>query len=384
MQCRAYIGDFRSHAPAFRLSQDASLRWLTLAHGRAERTRADRENTPFDASAFESELARRMKRVACAPAQVAERGHELEDFTHTDWERMHVYRLHAHPSGESTLVRGAVYRRFADAAVERMYAAVDEPPSDLIHVTCTGYESPSAAQRFVAARGWGAWTRVTHAYHMGCYAAVPALRLAATALTLGRRADVVHTEYCTLHLNPLCHTPEALVIQSLFSDGAIAYRLATRRSELGAEPALALAATDEVLLADSGDAMSWRIAENGMQMTLARDVPERLAGAVGAFVERLCERAELAEAERRRAIYAIHPGGPRIIDLVGRTLALSEEQVDASRRVLFSRGNMSSATLPHVWHELLRSPDVATGTPIVSLAFGPGLTLCGAVARKAA
>jgi len=384
MQCRAYIGDLRSHASAFRLRQEASFRWLTLAHARAEQTRAERNNTPFDAIEFESELSKRLRRVACAPAQVAERGHELEDFTHTEWERMHVYRLHEHASGESTVARGALYQRFADAAFEGVYAGVHEPPSDVVHVTCTGYESPSAAQRFVAARGWGASTRVTHAYHMGCYAAVPALRLAATALALGRRADVVHTEYCTLHLNPLCHTPEALVIQSLFSDGVIAYRLTRERAELGPEPALALAATDEVLLADATDAMSWRIGENGMQMTLARDVPERLAGAVGSFVERLCARAELAEAERRRAHYAIHPGGPRIVDLVRRTLALSEEQVGASRRVLLSHGNMSSATLPHVWRELLRSPDVATGTPIVSLAFGPGLTLCGAVSRKAA
>jgi predicted naringenin-chalcone synthase len=51
--------------------------------------------------------------------------------------------------------------------------------------------------------------------------------------------------------------------------------------------------------------------------------------------------------------------------------------VEASRRVLRAYGNMSSATLPYVWRELLADDTVADGAPVVSLAFGPGLTLCG-------
>jgi predicted naringenin-chalcone synthase len=43
---------------------------------------------------------------------------------------------------------------------------------------------------------------------------------------------------------------------------------------------------------------------------------------------------------------------------------------------------MSSATLPHVWARLLDDTSVAPGTPIVSLAFGPGLTVCGGLFRK--
>ncbi len=51
----------------------------------------------------------------------------------------------------------------------------------------------------------------------------------------------------------------------------------------------------------------------------------------------------------------------------------------ASREVLFRFGNMSSATLPHVWTTLVNDASVAVGTPVVSLAFGPGLTMCGAL-----
>jgi predicted naringenin-chalcone synthase len=50
--------------------------------------------------------------------------------------------------------------------------------------------------------------------------------------------------------------------------------------------------------------------------------------------------------------------------------------------VLADCGNMSSATLPHIWKLLLEDPAVPPGTLIPSMAFGPGLTVCGAVLQK--
>jgi predicted naringenin-chalcone synthase len=43
---------------------------------------------------------------------------------------------------------------------------------------------------------------------------------------------------------------------------------------------------------------------------------------------------------------------------------------------------MSSATLPHIWHALLEDPSVRPGELILSLAFGPGLTLVANLLRK--
>jgi predicted naringenin-chalcone synthase len=136
------------------------------------------------------------------------------------------------------------------------------------------------------------------------------------------------------------------------------------------------------MLPDSGDAMSWVCSDWGMHMTLARDVPERLLAALHGFVSRLCHEGGLSEAERRSAHFAVHPGGPRILDRVRDELGLAEEQIAFSRRALFERGNISSATVPHIWFEMVRSEAVPDGQPIVSLAFGPGLTLCGGVMRK--
>lgn len=331
-----------------------------------------------------------LARFGSGKDQIATRGYELDDCGHTRWREMEVYRLQDFPGGVTLLGRTHAFERIAGSAIERLIEHAAAPPSDLLHVTCTGYASPSPAQRLVANRGWGAATRVTHVYHMGCYAAFPALRLACGAQSslpppLGAlaRSEVVHTEICSLHVHPDNHTPEQLVVQSLFADGFIAYGVADRARTTLREPGFELLALSEVVLPESADAMSWRCAENGMEMTLARDVPERLTAALGPFLSELIARAGLGN-DARNAFFAVHPGGPRILDRVRELLRIDDARIEHSRKVLRERGNMSSATLPHVWMEIARDDRVPLAAPVVSLAFGPGLTICGAVLRKIA
>ena len=68
--------------------------------------------------------------------------------------------------------------------------------------------------------------------------------------------------------------------------------------------------------------------------------------------------------------WAVHPGGPRILDVARDQLGLTEDQIAPSRRVLAEHGNCSSATVLLVLEEL--GP---VDGPVVAMAFGPGLTL---------
>jgi predicted naringenin-chalcone synthase len=144
-----------------------------------------------------------------------------------------------------------------------------------------------------------------------------------------------------------------------------------------------LVAAREEIVPDTGDAMSWMVSDAGMRMTLSRKVPDHIRACLGAFLERLGAGAGLTAAGLcREAVFAIHPGGPRIIDEIAEHLGLAPLQVQASDAVLRDHGNMSSATLPHVWQRILADDAVRSGTLVVSLAFGPGLTVSGAVLRK--
>jgi predicted naringenin-chalcone synthase len=386
------LSNFRSRRPRHRSTQPETLEWLAQAHTRAEAELVAQKGGTFDDRTFLESMRRRLRRFGCSGHQIASRGYEIDDCSHLNWPEMEVYSLCAQPHGAGMRARGKVFGRVANAAFDELFVEVDIAPQHLIHVTCTGYESPSAAQMLVARKGWGRETRVTHAYHMGCYAALPALRTAAGYVASNdsfgarsghpSRVDIVHTELCSLHMHPLRHDPEQLVVQSLFADGCISYSVSAGEHAGRHGPALAVVSMDEWIIPDSAASMAWFCADFGMEMVLARDVPDKIAESLPAFVSSLLAKAGQPEAALHDALFALHPGGPRIVDQIAATLNLREAQIAFSRAVLREHGNMSSATLPHIWQNIVQSPAVVADRLVVSLAFGPGLTLSGAVLRK--
>ncbi|HLE01499.1 MAG TPA: 3-oxoacyl-[acyl-carrier-protein] synthase III C-terminal domain-containing protein [Bdellovibrionota bacterium] len=369
---RSILSDFDEIPPRYLSPQDLILDWLAAAHARAE------SNEP---SEFESKMRRFIARFGCDSSRIASRAHEFDEVTHRDWERMRLYNVIQNPHGAPLDVRMQLFQEGAERVFAAAYRETSEPPRNLLHVTCTGYVSPSAAQKLVESKGWGTRTQVTHLYHMGCSAAIPAIRVACGlgSLEPDSRADIVHTEFCTLHLDPLLHAPEQLVVQSLFADGAIRYSVQNGIVKPGFE----ILSMHEVMARDSGGDMRWITGSWGFQMSLSSNVPSRICSLITDFMKELFRRADRDYShDRSEAVFAVHPGGPKIIDLVQQSLELQPSQLAKSREVLRERGNMSSATLPHIWNRILRDKDIANGTLIPSVAFGPGLTLSGVLLRK--
>ena len=83
---------------------------------------------------------------------------------------------------------------------------------------------------------------------------------------------------------------------------------------------------------------------------------------------------------KNNSVFAIHPGGPKIIQFIKDILDLNEISIKNSEEILKKYGNMSSATLPHIWESVLNS-NPKKGTFVYSLAFGPGLTISGSIMR---
>jgi predicted naringenin-chalcone synthase len=217
---------------------------------------------------------------------------------------------------------------------------------------------------------------------MGCYASLPAIRIAdgfrAAGLT---RTDIVHTELCTLHLDLSNHSPEQMVVQSLFADGYIRYSVVN--SENAGSTGLELLTIHEEILPNTQDLMTWQTSEWGMRMSLSKDVPKLISTSICKFIERMLIPVQYeVRPFLSDAIFAIHPGGPRIIDQLQAELNLREDQVSHSKNILFDYGNMSSATLPHIWNSIIEDSNVPSGRWILSLAFGPGLTAFGSLMRK--
>ena len=71
--------------------------------------------------------------------------------------------------------------------------------------------------------------------------------------------------------------------------------------------------------------------------------------------------------------WAIHPGGPRIIQATGKALGLPLPSLEASQAILASHGNMSSPTVLFILDRLAQQQP--TANTCVLLAFGPGLCI---------
>lgn len=365
MKREVFLHSLQSVLPAHHLPQEKIVEWIIKSHVRSESLGKEIPDP--------DKFKRILRHFALTEKHIQERYFECHEVDE-DWDAHQIYRLNkSTPVGSEILERNLYFGKVVQRVFADLYPF--STPKHLIHVTCTGYLSPSPPQVFFS--GKENIPSITHAYHMGCYAALPAIRMGkAIVLDEDHDVDIVHTEICSLHMNPGVHNPEQIVVQTLFADGHIKYSIS--QDQKGGF-ALKVKAIHERLLPDSLNDMTWIPGPVGMMMTLSKEVPNKIRDAIPEFLSDLCLKVDVDFHDvLKTGIFAIHPGGPKIIEAVQKKLELIDEQVSASKKILLSRGNMSSATLPHVWKEIMDSKPKA-GTKIVSLAFGPGLTIFGAL-----
>jgi len=293
--------------------------------------------------------------------------------------------------GVDLKTRHESYGKIVGDCLARMYADTESAPDDLIHVTCSGYLAPSPVERMVARKEWFS-TTVTHSYHMGCYGAFPAIKMAHGFLASSRqgvtaprqRVDIVHTEVLSGHTNVEDFGIENIITMTLFADGFVQYSLVSDDyARVRGLRGLRILGFNEHLLPDSADEMTWVPASHQFRMTLSVMVPIVIKRHVYRFVEDLLRGIGIDFEDSKDALmFAIHPGGPKIVEHIQDELGLRDDQVAISKAVFRDNGNMSSATVPHILKEILEEPDVLPGTRIVCLGFGPGLTVTGLVLEK--
>ncbi|MCW2505079.1 MAG: chalcone and stilbene synthase domain protein [Actinomycetia bacterium] len=247
--------------------------------------------------------------------------------------------------------------------------------------SCTGYTTPGLDIRLASDLGMSSAVQRLFVGHMGCYAAIPALGAVADFVVARRRpAVLLCLELTSLHVQPPSTDPQQLVAHALFSDAAAAVVLMPSAGSLG--PGLAgLELVDVAARTDpaTADHMTWDVTDLGFRMGLSPRVPDVLAEHVGPMIAELLGQHGLDVPDVHG--WAVHPGGPRILDVVAAQLGLPPDALDASRSVLAEHGNCSSATVLMVADELTRARPVPPGGYVVALAFGPGLTLYAALLR---
>ncbi len=252
----------------------------------------------------------------------------------------------------------------------------DIAPGDVTHVvtvSCTGFYNPGPDYYIVRELGLSLSTQRYHLGFMGCYAALPGLRMAAQFCEANPAAVVLVmcVELCSLHLQ-LRADDDYLLANSLFADGAAAALVSAREPAPG-QGAYRLGDFHSSLVTSGEQEMAWRIGDHGFDIALSSYVPKIIGANIRGFIEPSLARSGVGPGDVDT--WAVHPGGKSIIDQVQAGLALRPEQVRASRDVLRDCGNMSSATILFVLREILRRPPAGSGDTVCAVAFGPGLTV---------
>jgi len=257
----------------------------------------------------------------------------------------------------------------AAQAIHNCLSQCDTELSEITHVisvTCTGLTAPGLEIQLPQLLGMRSDIQRFAINFIGCYAALPGLRLADTICKASPHAKVllVCTELCTLHFRK-AHSSDNLLANTLFADGAAATLIGARAPTF---PHLELLDFQQLLMPDAAGEMSWQPSAEAFEMRLSSYIPQLVDGAIPTLLEKFAHTDGNAN-------WAVHPGGRRILEAVARGLTLPDAALSASFEVLRNYGNMSSATILFVLAEMLRTEAFAAEVPSYALAFGPGLTM---------
>ncbi|MCO5551928.1 hypothetical protein L7F22_005435 [Adiantum nelumboides] len=303
-----------------------------------------------------------------------------------------------------------------EIGVEAAKQAISEwgrPASQITHlVYVTSSEIRLPGGDLHLARDLGLNTDVNRVmlYMLGCYGGVTGLRVAKDLAenNPGSRVLLVTTETTIIGYRPPNPSrPYDLVGAALFGDGAAAAILGTHPSPHFETPYFELHWAGQSFLPNTDHTIVGNLTEEGLIFHLGRDLPKIIEDNIEAFCDKLIKIAASngkQELHYNDLFWAVHPGGPAILNALEKKLDLPPEKLQCSREVLMDYGNVSSNTIVYVLdymrhkltsnhklnHKTIRSEANNNADHVslhadewgVILAFGPGITFEGLVARK--
>lgn len=284
--------------------------------------------------------------------------------TETESGLLEFYQMGAFPTTAARMLR---YQKHALPLALKSIAPLKDKTNlqeitHLIVTSCTGFYAPGLDIELVRELGLKPSVERTIVGFMGCYAAFNGLKLAHSIVLARPDAKVlmVNIELCTLHLQEISDI-ESMLGFLIFADGCAA-SIVSRASG-----GLEITGFRNELGFSEIDKITWQVGDQGFDMFLSTEVP----AAIGRLMpERL---ADIVASSGDVPLWAIHPGGRAILDVIQEKLVLSDEQMQASREVLRDCGNMSSASVMFVLQKHLYQ--TATSGEGWAMAFGPGLTV---------
>lgn len=293
--------------------------------------------------------------------------------------RQNFYRpaISRQDRGPNTAERMSRYEENAgQMAHSAVLAAFDQAiaePNEITHlvtVSCTGFSAPGLDVGLIRDAGLRRDVQRTNIGFMGCHGALNGLRVAKAITDADSNACVLlcAAELCSLHQQYGLQT-DRIVSNALFADGAAAIVGRGQTDRLGSTP-WRVAASGSTIIPNTESQMSWRIGDNGFEMSLSAQVPNTIKQHLRTWIDSWLQTNQLSVGDV--GSWAIHPGGSKILQACQDALNLDDSMLQPSRSILSDFGNMSSPTVLFILDRLRQQQ---ADLPCAILGFGPGLTI---------
>merc|ERR1712072_1665226 len=240
---------------------------------------------------------------------------------------------------------------------------------DMVIVTsCTGFLFPSLTAYLINTLKMSPNTKQLPIAQLGCVAGSVAINTAADYCRTYPEKNVliVSVELCSLLYQPTDDAFGVLISDALFGDAASACIVSNKIKK-----GIKINAGSSYLYPNSEHYIAYDFKSTGFHFKLDKAVPKTMAVIApeidSFFQERSIKVSDLS-------FYAIHAGGPRILNDLVKFLDLPEKEISYSRKTLANYGNIASVFVFYAINQVLSSGHLNDGDQGLIAACGPGLS----------
>lgn len=301
---------------------------------------------------------------------LSEETYEFSRKPGTIQERMEMFEEYALPLAEKVAQKALKSAEVSTKSSDYFCSQnIEDTIGLIVFVTSTGFVAPGIDAKLIKSLGLKKNIARIPVHFMGCAAAMNGMRIACDYIKANpsQRALVICLELSSINA-VFEDNINDVIIHSIFGDGCAAVVLGAREeSGLLGQDKIVIKDNFSYLVEDTEDGIRLGITDSGITCKLSRDLPNYIETGLGPIINNFLVGHDLTK--EKIDLWAVHPGGTRIIEKAQSSLGLSDEQVADSWEILRQHGNMLSCAILFVLERIvlrLEKESLRTGRNLIS------------------
>ncbi len=307
-------------------------------------------------------------------------------------ERMQMFEDYALPLAEKVARKALKSAGESIEASDYLYSEkIEDSIGLIVFVSSTGFVAPGIDAKLIKSLGLKRDIARIPVHFMGCAAAMNGLRVGCDFIKANpqQKALVICLELSSINA-VFEDNINDVIIHSIFGDGCAAVVLGGKEeSTLFGQGKIAIKDNFSYLVEDTEDGIRLGITDNGITCKLSRDLPKYIEAGLNPIISDFLTSHDLTKDDID--LWAVHPGGTRIIEKAQSSLGLNDDQVTDSWEILREHGNMLSCAILFVIERMILNlekdclstqktySEKMTG---ISFSFAPGIGVEGILFEK--